>query len=941
MPHRRFLGYRAPLGTRIAEELLNLDRSPLPDLSGILLVVPGKSAIRIISEELAKHSRQGLLSPEMVTPGGFLHYGMGNHRRPGKMEELALWYDVLNSLETDRFDLIFPNGRSGPVRELAAKFQAFRQELVSNGLSVSECKEHFAGRGEQLNALEALYLDRLTEYGFEDPLKVDFEAIENTEPLTAFSRIIVAGITDLPAQVLRRLISFEARHPEIEVNVWLCAREEDADCLDDWGQPISQAWLNSMLDFGDAARYIHKVGTPAEAAKLAGFLAVPDGHYAPDRTITVIAKNELYHVFEQEYHAFHAANGGKVCVYDPSGIPASDLRICKLYGSFLEFLEENDFARAAALLRNDDVLNSFSKDQSDATLAALDRFRLNHLPDLLESVFRLKGLRPEEEALTGMFRKLADLREQFENAPSLSAFLRQFASEIYTRKTYPPVHGVTFDDEVAHLNKMLDLLDRSRFPDSLGRLEQFRLFLQEMGSARLYPERNEPAISIEGSLELPFLPQDHVIFAGLNEGYYPERVSGTPFLNDRIRKELKLKDNEARFARDIFNLHTLLASRRERGGSVHLITMKYGPGGESLRPSPLFFAGTSLPQDELLKRCAILFGDPLLPQNTQKKSQYHHFQLKPDLHFAQDENGLPIISVTDFSCCLSSPLSYYFSRILKMSKEDYEAEEMDERLFGTVCHAAFERLGGQYFATEEEYASALESNLQNFMVAQFGSRLPLFVDLQKDLLLQRLKYAAAELAKSAAEGYLPVAEEYKLGGGKGIEFAGGRIKGKIDRIEYNPQTKTLRLLDYKTGKLKSPEDAHYKIVRKTHLRFSNLQLPLYVLLILEDMEFYDLLKQKFGVTPDQVQIRCGYFSVPAHVSETRIAEWDPADLDRILPKAKEKTKRIIAHIREWTSEPNLYEDPDRTGLSDEFKELLQPNTFTAVTGVVWQGEDEE
>ena len=875
MPKRKFLGYNAPLGTRIAEELLTLDLSPLPDLSATLVVVPGQSAVRIVTAELAKHCPGGLLPPVFLTPGGLLHYGMEHRKRPGRMEELAVWTDVLESLDPERFDLLFPNGRTGTVRNLAADFQAFRQELTSGGWSIRESAGEFGERAEQLCALEELYLKKLAENGIEDPLAIDSEAIEDVVCFAKFRQIVVAGVSDIPLQVLRCLISIESKIPGCEILTWIGAPADDADSFDDWGMPVTEAWLNNALNFGNAKRFIHKVGTAKDAARLAAFLSVRNGCFDPDKTAAVITDPSLFPVFRQEFQQFRTKDGEPPEVYDPAGVPVRELRLYPLGVALLDFLSEGDFDSMAALLRNEDMLQYCSHGKCDDLLRALDTFRLNRLPDMPEACFLLPALTDDEEMLLKHLRRLAALRQEFESAPSLTAFLRRFFTEIFPEAEYAPVRAVSFEDEAALLNTLMERLDRSHFPASAGRLEQFRLLWQEFGSGTLYQEHHESDIAVGGTLEIPFLTQDNVILAGLNDGWLPGQVTETPFLNDRIRKALGLKDNDMRFARDAFNLHTLLASRRERRGEVHVIVPKYGPDGDQLRPSSFFFTGKSLPEDELLTRCDLLFSEPsILPEET-AGDRHYHFQLKPELRFGKDEQGLPILSVTAFSAYLGSPLRYFFSRELGMSPEDYGAEDMDHRLFGTVCHEAFERLGVQVFSTPEEYEAALMRNLRESLADHFGPQLPLFVGLQQNLIEQRLKYASVCLAEAAAEGYVPVATEYKLGDGEGIVFEGARIKGKIDRIEYHPGKKILRLLDFKTGKKQSPAEAHYSITRSGEVRISDLQLPLYVLLIRRDDVFREKFLRPFGTDPDQLEIRCGYFSLPEYVTETQIVEWPP------------------------------------------------------------------
>ncbi|MEJ1972991.1 MAG: hypothetical protein WDM96_11190 [Lacunisphaera sp.] len=96
----------------------------------------------------------------------------------------------------------------------------------------------------------------------------------------------------------------------------------------------------------------------------------------------------------------------------------------------------------------------------------------------------------------------------------------------------------------------------------------------------------------------------HLVVAGLNDGRVPEAVTGDAFLPEALRVRLGLKTNEARFARDAYQLAALAASRPAGAGRLDLLVGKVSAAGDPLRPSRLLLLCADA---ELPKRVAALF----------------------------------------------------------------------------------------------------------------------------------------------------------------------------------------------------------------------------------------------------------------------------------------------------------------------------------------------
>ena len=88
---------------------------------------------------------------------------------------------------------------------------------------------------------------------------------------------------------------------------------------------------------------------------------------------------------------------------------------------------------------------------------------------------------------------------------------------------------------------------------------------------------------MEGCLEIPFLDAEKVVFCGMNEKYFPDRIELTPFLTDTLRRQIGLRSNRETAARARCHLQSLLACRKS--GDVDFIILRQDSEKLSLRPS--------------------------------------------------------------------------------------------------------------------------------------------------------------------------------------------------------------------------------------------------------------------------------------------------------------------------------------------------------------------
>ena len=290
------------------------------------------------------------------------------------------------------------------------------------------------------------------------------------------------------------------------------------------------------------------------------------------------------------------------------------------------------------------------------------------------------------------------------------------------------------------------------------------------------------------------------------------------------------------------------------------------------------------------------------------------------------------ISVTAFSTYLESPLYFFLKNIMHMETEDYTARELDDLAFGNACHHVFETLEPGAYREVFQLQEKMKEILEKYLCKNYGEQLPFLVDLQKDLILQRL-HAAAPVLLEEEKKYSLLCQEYTLGGkkeegGRGsIRYENIDIAGRIDRIEISGDRKILRVLDFKTSNTGvSPKDAHCK-KGKEEPEFISLQLPLYAILLRKDPFF----KQKYPfLDMEKIKIECGYFNLPKAVTSTEIKIWE--DMDDILEAAEEKVQETARDLQRM-KEKIFRGDPDAKVKYDDFKDLFRQIPSRVLRGV--------
>jgi len=855
MVERVFLGWDQPLVTRAVEWLL-ARRDLLPRL---LVVVPTAHSGRRLREALAEQAG-ALLAPHIITPGSLLKTPAPEVA--ADWVERVAWMETLEQItEWSTYQELFPSppATGGAwAGGLAREMVQIRHSLQENGLALSSAARLLAGtveagRWQALGRLEALMERKLQAWGLQSRSRVLARGVVMPEE---FAGIVLAGVTEMPPLLERAWLAWPG-----PVSVLIAAPPAEADGFSATGRPLD-GWTQRTLLWPDGATGSVRLVADCRQQASEALRAIAETHTASNDVAMGSADtetgDELARAFtRQGWPAFH-----------PAAVPVT-AGLARWFQAWSGFLADPKLATLADLLA------------LPATAILIDGPRAH-------TAERLARLRNE-----WMMVRTEDLRHRIATTPFRSEIQREAAAAVLLAADALETwrSALLLDDFTATLARLLDTLGRSS-PESavestamLAWLAQAAPLMRQVRRDSgfwidlMVAETPAPApqppdgrvIDVQGWLELLFEPGRHLVLCGMNEGKVPARNIADPWLGEAARQHLGLTGNAARAARDAFLYQTMLEARRD-DGRVDVLCAKSGAGGEALLPSRLLLTADPA---ELPARVQFLFRGIEPPE---AGLRWHaDWPWQPRAVAAPQR-----IHVTSLAAYLACPLRYYLKHALRMQRTEPERVEWNARDFGTITHDVLECWGRDPEARNLTSPAPLQAwfsaELDRIVAAHFGSRVPLAVRVQAEVLRQRLAWLARTQAASCADGWEVIEVEHKIE----ISVGTATVVCQIDRIDRHRDHGGLRIIDYKTGHIDGIESAHRrKITASTvlpaHLAsdspavyagmhhgkpaaflWSNLQLPLYALAV----------SQRDGSVPTPC-----YFTLGATAAAGSILAW--------------------------------------------------------------------
>lgn len=907
---RHFLGWDAPVTDKVRQFLLPSQLSGPVDLESQLIVVPTRQAGRRLREALAMHCAEqntALLSPRVVTPAFFLHpeHGLGN--AANQTEVTAVWIDVLMTADLSQYGGFFPARTPQQsftwAMHTGGLLQRLRDTLADGGHRIADTYAEYGSileeqeRWRDMAGLEAAYMARLGELGLEDLCDKMIRRAERPDLPEGVERIVVAAVPDPAPLTLRVLESLSSKGA---VDVLVHAPESMADCFDDWGRPITNEWNQCEIAILDPQRNVLLTGSlMSQSQKVVEIMAQESHRFGPADIAIGVPNSEITPFLMADLA------DKNLIAFDPAGKSMAEHPLYRLLESFHNLLTEEMYASFSAFLRHADVLTLLSKKHSISPrwlLQELDEFQNQHLPLSMQDIAgRLlpngPGSQQDHRAFSSLRKAVLFVQEQLESfqCQDMDTAVRSLLQALYEVRTLNP--GDPEDGEFIAASGLIDTTLRELATDVIDRLgiektNALQILLQRLSPQRYSIERQGAVIDLEGWLELPWNPARLMIVTGMNDGYVPDGQLSDVFLPDTLRKQLGLRCDADRLARDAYLMRDLIESHSDDGRVCFLVS-KTGATRDPLKPSRLLFR---CGEAELPQRARQLFGDPQDKQAGYPPTISFRLRPTPPADVPANKVDPDRLSVTKFKEYLQCPFRFYLKNILGMKALDDEKVEMDALDFGSLVHDVLSQIPQSPDMTgcdnHIKLAESLCAEADKWATERFGQPLPLQIRIQLDAAKQRLRAAARVQADLVKEGWQILDSEVSIE----AELCGMPVGGRIDRIDRHSKTGRVRILDYKTSDtLQKPDEAHLGsvvdeipdymkvIVDDKEKRWVDLQLPLYRLLVPE------------GRFSDGT-VELGYFNLPKATDETGVVIWEGLDA-HLLASARLCAESIVEDIR--------------------------------------------
>ena len=893
---RTFVGWEKPLLQSVAERLLPPGGDP--DLSNNIVLVPVSRASRRLTELLAE--RAAMLDVELVPPRFISTAELFNFLllAPQKLatdtERLFALVAALNNSAADDLSLIASNpparaglsywlGLARTVRTLFEDLVAGAKDFDAAAVAAGEMAgEIEAARWRLLARIHSRYLQALEHAERTEPQQLRLDALRDHSLLRKLTqRLIVVGGADLPPIAGLLLEAADA-----EVETFIFAPPEFAPGFDARGLIAPRFWSDQSVDFKSTAVHVAD-NHGSERACVAEALQALSCDAAVDEVVVGVVDEQAVVTWEQGLETFgiHArAASGSALALSAAG---------RLLRALAEYIQFRSFKSLGTLCRQPLVEAYLARTAigvRDGIVETLDRYQREHLQGALigplpqDKSFPAAAIyEAVEKLLSGLPRKAASLLEWCRGLSHV--VLELCATRTFSRGRPDDYSYIRLFEFLRRtLEGAAEVTEALMLP--LEAADFCAIIADTLASERLPPISEEPRIEILGWLELLFDDSPYLIITEFNDGIIPAAVSSDQFLPHALRVALGVPDNTWRYARDLYVLRALLASR-----TVAAITAaRRDQRGDPVNPSQLLYA---CPASELAQRIQRYFPAEGTEDASGVEPSLRHggrTTLVVPPHVRPRRAPLERVAITTLREYLESPYLFYLRHVEKLKPLHDRYREMEADIFGTLAHELFADFGRDGIAestdarlVEEWLLAELEKRSQR----KFGDHALPAVAFQLLNLKERLRIFARWQASWRTEGWKIVAVEQELSGDPCVIRTAGVsivLTGKIDRIDRHERSGEFVIFDYKSGDKAAEVMAAHQFPDG---RWKNLQLPLYLRLFARGAVP--------SLPPPHAAVRAAYVRLPADLSEAceSFAEWSEQEIENAWKEAEATVAAIV------------------------------------------------
>ena len=392
----------------------------------------------------------------------------------------------------------------------------------------------------------------------------------------------------------------------------------------------------------------------------------------------------------------------------------------------------------------------------------------------------------------------------------------------YIKEFLKAVKGNLSKSEVEIFSNLIQLLDQlksvySTIDDKLSLEDSIYIILNDISVLKVNTGRGE--ITVSGILESRALDYDVIFVPELNDDIFPPTSRKDLFLNTEMRLDLKLPtylDRESL----IKNYLLQIISRSKK--SILSFTKSDDTRNSSSFVNELIFK-YNLKSKNYFNKEYTLFD----VKNYDKFSDKNKLVINDGTIFKTDKIVEKIksnkLSASAFNDYINCSLKYFYKRIMKVYETVEMATVVSPMMIGNILHKILEVLHERKISVGDTHYLNSVRSIHEEIISGYDvfttSRPSRFIqdeiiNIFKDILnveLERKKdgYETIEVEKNY---------EYKA--------EGLTLHGKIDRIDFNHESREIDIIDYK---FKSA-DKLSTVMKPTLDKYDDLQLPFYYFL---------------------------------------------------------------------------------------------------------------
>ena len=841
---RVFLGFERPALECAATYLVEqFHHEHLLDMREAIVVLPGRRAGRRLREILAERAAEAQLIPALpaIRTIGTLPEELYATERPfaSELVQQLAWAQVLRGAdEVDRSAVIpLPpsddDSSATAWLDLGDLLRRYQLELTADGLTFADVErlgqemDDFTElpRWTALARLQQDYLRLLNKLELEDVQHARLQAIARSECRTD-AHLVLVGIADI-STALRQMLSCIAEQGTTRITVLVFAPDSWADRFDRYGGLLPEVWQKQPIDLDEEQLAIVEGPDEQCGAVLQG-LAGWSSDLRPEEIAVGMPDERLISRLQRYLDQADVASRWA------TGRQLNETGPCRLFAALASYVQGGRREDLAVLLRHPDLFawlerrfrSSESSGEFADWLTLLDAYHQNHLQaryvgSWLGRPSEWKGLSWVHQELSAL---VAPLDSETRPLSGWTEPLLELLRAIYTSDDYNSNDPLL----VGACDQLVDTLrQHATVPEELlpavTAPEAITLVLNACRGKGIPPPADPDAVELLGWLELLLDDAPGLIVTSVNEGYVPSSSNEDLFLPNRLRTLLGLEDNARRYARDVYLLSALSASRQK----LRLVVARRDQEGTPLPPSRLLFA---CDDKTAVDRCLRLYPEErseispsITASSLATELRVQGFTIPQPERMTE---GVTKLSVTAFRAYLACPYRFYLGHVLRLASIGDRADELDGALFGTLIHKVLQDFGGSDCCASTqvgEIRDYLRSSLDKCAREQFGSHSLPPVPVQLIQLQSRLDRFAAIQAEWAADGWRIEDTEIDGQGELMVDGQSFEIRGRIDRIDVNEKTGQWAVLDYKSSDTAAIPD---KVHRKGE-DWIDLQLPLY------------------------------------------------------------------------------------------------------------------